>query len=158
MAMLIGMVRRRIRPDLILFADVGAEKDKTYAHKAVADDYLRRHGYPEIITVRYVPTDFKNWAHFEQHSEQQYPACTLCAPLDPPARFPRILQRIHHFSPELGGAPQRDGGKHSSRPSRPVALPGPQATLFLILVSEEYEGALTYKRRKGMALGMRVSR
>ncbi len=42
MAVLVGFVQRNIRPDLILFADVGAEKDETYAYLPIANYYLRR--------------------------------------------------------------------------------------------------------------------
>lgn len=35
-AMLVAMWRRAIRPDLILFADIGAEKPETYAYLPVS--------------------------------------------------------------------------------------------------------------------------
>jgi hypothetical protein len=61
MGVLVGFVQRNIRPDLILFADVGGEKDETYAYLPTANQYLRHHGLPEITTVRYGPKNFKNW-------------------------------------------------------------------------------------------------
>ena len=60
-AMLVEFRRRGIRPDLILFADTGGEKDETYAYRATIDAYLAAHDYPTVTVVRYVPRDFKNW-------------------------------------------------------------------------------------------------
>ena len=60
-AMLIGLSGIGIRPDLILFADVGGEKDETYAYQAIMDQFLESVGFPTITVVRYVPQDFKNW-------------------------------------------------------------------------------------------------
>ncbi len=60
-ALLVGLARRRIRPDLILFADTGGEKDETYAYREVMDAFLKEHGFPTVTVVRYVPTDFKHW-------------------------------------------------------------------------------------------------
>ena len=54
-AMLVGFVNRGIRPDLILFADTGAEKPETYAYLEVMNAYLRRNDYPEVIVVKYAP-------------------------------------------------------------------------------------------------------
>ncbi len=55
-AMLIEFVRRGIRPDLILFADTGGEKPKTYEYLPVIQRYLRHVGFPPVTTVRYQPT------------------------------------------------------------------------------------------------------
>lgn len=60
-AKLIGLKRLGIRPDLILFADTGGEKDETYAYLPVMNQYLRLWGFPLVTVVRYVPKDFKNW-------------------------------------------------------------------------------------------------
>lgn len=60
-AMLVGLHQRGIRPDIILFADTGAEKPETYAYEDVMQDWLAHVGFPPIETVRYVPKDFKNW-------------------------------------------------------------------------------------------------
>lgn len=54
-AMLVGFVQRGIRPDLILFADTGAEKPETMAYLEVINEYLRRHEFPEVIVVKYQP-------------------------------------------------------------------------------------------------------
>lgn len=60
-ALLIGLTVLAIRPDLILFADTGGEKDETYAYRAVMDEYLLWHGFPPVTVVRNVVGDFKNW-------------------------------------------------------------------------------------------------
>lgn len=52
-AMLVGLAERGIRPDAILFADVGGEKPETYAYKDTMDAWLRSVGFPEITVVRY---------------------------------------------------------------------------------------------------------
>ena len=52
-AMLIGMYHKGIPVDLILFADPGAEQPRTYAYFSVMNDWLTRHGMPEIHTVTY---------------------------------------------------------------------------------------------------------
>ena len=54
-AMLIEFVRRGIRPDSILFADTGGEKPETYQYMNVIQPYLRRVGFPPVVTVRYKP-------------------------------------------------------------------------------------------------------
>lgn len=54
-AMLVAMKNRGMRPDLILFADVGAEKPETYAYLPVMNAWLRKVGFPQITVVRYAP-------------------------------------------------------------------------------------------------------
>lgn len=60
-AMLVGMWRRGIRPDRILFADVGAEKSETYPYLAVMNAWCEAVGFPTVTVVRYVPKRFKHW-------------------------------------------------------------------------------------------------
>jgi len=60
-AALIWMHREGIRPDLILFADVGNEKQETYQYMPVIQSWLDKVGFPRVKVVRYVPQDFKNW-------------------------------------------------------------------------------------------------
>lgn len=60
-AMLVEMSRRGMRPDLIMFADTGGEKQETYDYYAVIQDWLASVGFPSLTVVRYVPRDFKNW-------------------------------------------------------------------------------------------------
>lgn len=52
-ALLVGMLERGERPDLILFADTGGEKPSTYAHTATVSDWCESVGFPRIETVRY---------------------------------------------------------------------------------------------------------
>jgi hypothetical protein len=54
-ALLIECARRRIRPDLILFADTGGEKPETYAYLPVIQEYLKSVRFPPVVTVRYEP-------------------------------------------------------------------------------------------------------
>jgi hypothetical protein len=52
-ALLVGMLERGERPDLILFADTGGEKPWTYTHTATVSDWCESVGFPRIETVRY---------------------------------------------------------------------------------------------------------
>src|SRR5580658_8213180 len=52
-ALLVGLWQRGIRPDLILFADVGAERQATYDFIPVMNRWLKSVGFPEITVVRY---------------------------------------------------------------------------------------------------------
>lgn len=63
-AMLIGMWQRDIRPDLILFADVGAERQATYDYIPLLNDWLATVGFPQLTIVRYQVKDFKHWPHY----------------------------------------------------------------------------------------------
>lgn len=60
-AMLVGYAARGIRPDLILFSDVGAEKEGTYEYLPIIGAWLERVGFPAVTTVRYQAKDFKHW-------------------------------------------------------------------------------------------------
>ena len=51
-ALLVGMHERRIRPDVILFADPGAEKPETYQSIVAMNLWCETHGFPPITTVR----------------------------------------------------------------------------------------------------------
>lgn len=51
-AMLVEMVKRGVRPDVIQFANTGAELPETYAYLPVINEYLRAHSYPEVTVVR----------------------------------------------------------------------------------------------------------
>ena len=51
-AMLIAMVYKNIKPDLILFADTGAELPETYEWVETFSRWLVSQGFPEITTVR----------------------------------------------------------------------------------------------------------
>ena len=52
-AVLVGLQKIGLRPDAILFADVGAEKDSTYAFIPIMNEWLRSVGFPEISICTY---------------------------------------------------------------------------------------------------------
>ena len=54
-AMLVEFVKRKIVPDLILFADTGGEKPETYRYLPVINAYLKEVKFPPVVTVRYEP-------------------------------------------------------------------------------------------------------
>ncbi|MFY2658636.1 phosphoadenosine phosphosulfate reductase [Achromobacter xylosoxidans] len=51
-AVLVGMQQRGERPDLILFADTGDEKQATYDYLPVINAWLRKVGFPEVTVVK----------------------------------------------------------------------------------------------------------
>jgi hypothetical protein len=51
-ALLIGMVERETRPDLILFADTGGELPETYENTHIFSAWLVSQGFPEIVWVQ----------------------------------------------------------------------------------------------------------
>ena len=51
-AMLIGLKNRGIKVDLIMFADTGSEKKKTYDYLPVMQAWLAKHSMPPITIVR----------------------------------------------------------------------------------------------------------
>lgn len=60
-ALLIGLKRRGERPDLILFADTGNEKQETYDCIPWMQAWLLSVGFPPIVIVRNTVKDFKHW-------------------------------------------------------------------------------------------------
>jgi len=54
-ALLVLFKREGIRPDLIVFADVGAEKPETYKSIRVLHQWCLANGFPGITIVRYEP-------------------------------------------------------------------------------------------------------
>lgn len=62
-AMLVGLAQRKIRPDLILFADLGDENPETYEYMETISRWLAFRGFPPVRTVRYTPKRFKNGAY-----------------------------------------------------------------------------------------------
>src|SRR5574337_552789 len=52
-AMLVYMAKNGIKPDHILFADTGGEKEGTYHFIRYFDSWLQSNGMPPIETVRY---------------------------------------------------------------------------------------------------------
>ncbi len=55
-AVLVGLWKRGIRPDLILFADTGGEKPETMAFIPIVNEWLLRVGFPTVTVVRFAPT------------------------------------------------------------------------------------------------------
>jgi len=55
-AVLVGLHQRGIRPDAILFADVGGENPATYAYLSMVNDWLQKVGFPSLTIVRRKPT------------------------------------------------------------------------------------------------------
>lgn len=69
-AMIVGMQARGIRPDAILFADVGAEKEETYAFiKDHMNPWLASVGFPQVVTVRYQAQNFKHYPPYRTLEE-----------------------------------------------------------------------------------------
>lgn len=62
-ALLVEFVRRGITPDLILFADTGAERPETYAFVPVFSEYLITHDFPPVTTVRLTGQKWRNLEH-----------------------------------------------------------------------------------------------
>jgi len=56
-AMLCGMWENGIIPDLILFADTGAERPETYKHLKSVSKWCIDNGFPEMITVMTIKKD-----------------------------------------------------------------------------------------------------
>jgi hypothetical protein len=60
-AMLVGFYERGIRPDLIITAHTGSEKNATYEAQPRLHAWLEKVGFPAVTYVRYEPKNFKNW-------------------------------------------------------------------------------------------------
>jgi len=78
-AMLVGMHQRGIRPDLILFADVGAERQATYDYIPVLQEWLMRVWGLQLTIVRYQPRDFKHWPQYTTITENILTNTSLAA-------------------------------------------------------------------------------
>lgn len=77
-ALLVGLAERGIRPDKILFADVGSEKPITYDYGIqVMPVWLESVGFPPITWVRYQPQNFKNWPPYQSLEENCLTNSTL---------------------------------------------------------------------------------
>lgn len=63
-ALLIGLHQMGVRPEAILFADVGNEFDHTYNYLEVISDWLKQVDFPAITEVRYQPKRFK-WHRYQ---------------------------------------------------------------------------------------------
>lgn len=99
-AMLVGMARLGIIPDLILFADTGSEKEDTYAYirSGVLETYLNLHGFPAVTVVRYQPKNFKRWPPYRSLEENLLTNIT----------YPSIAYGQHSCSLKWKIAPMND--------------------------------------------------
>lgn len=60
-AALLGLRRRGIRPDLILFADTGNERHEVYQYLPTMQQWLQSVKFPPVTVVRYIPQDFSHY-------------------------------------------------------------------------------------------------
>lgn len=75
-AMILGMLARGERIDVVLFADTGSEKPSTYAYVDIFFAYLRERGIRCEI-VRYEPKRFKHWPPYRSLDENCFTNGTL---------------------------------------------------------------------------------
>jgi len=76
-AVLVGLYARGIRPDLIIFADVGAERTATMAYLATINAWLAERGWPLVTVVRYEPKNFKHFPPYRTLEENLLTNVTL---------------------------------------------------------------------------------
>ena len=74
-AVLVGLHQRGVRPDMILFADVGSEKRATREYNI--DWWFDKVGFPRPVSVRYQPKNYKNWPHYHTLKENCLTNVTL---------------------------------------------------------------------------------
>ena len=68
-AALVELSRQKIRPDKILFADTGNEKQETYDYLPIIQAWLASVGFPPVEVVRNVVKDFKHWPPYKSLGE-----------------------------------------------------------------------------------------
>lgn len=68
-AAIVGLHTLGIRPDLILFADTGNEKQETYDYLPIMQRYLESIKFPKVQVVRKVVKDFKHWPPYASLGE-----------------------------------------------------------------------------------------
>lgn len=78
-AVLVGMRNRGIKPDLILFADVGSERQVTYDYIPILQDWLKHAWGTGLTVVRYQPKNFKHWPHYHTIEENILTNSSLAA-------------------------------------------------------------------------------
>lgn len=76
-AALVGLRNRGIRPDLIQFANVGAERQATYDYLPVINHWLEFVGFPTVTVVTYTPKNFKHWPPYFTLEENLLTNATL---------------------------------------------------------------------------------
>ena len=75
-ALLIELVARGCKPDLVMTADTGTEKPSTYAYRDVIGPWMKSHGIRHEI-VRYQPRRFKHWPPYYSLLEMALTNATL---------------------------------------------------------------------------------
>lgn len=68
-AVLVGLWKRGVRPDLILFADTGNEKQETYDYLPIINGWLKSVDFPQVTVVRNVVQNFKHWPPYKSLGE-----------------------------------------------------------------------------------------
>jgi hypothetical protein len=68
-AVLVGLHQRGIRPDLIIHADTGSEREATYAYIPIINAWCRKVGFPEVTIVVNKVSDFKRWPPYHSLEE-----------------------------------------------------------------------------------------
>ncbi|WP_146186611.1 hypothetical protein [Pedobacter sp. HMWF019] len=76
-AVLVEFQRRGIRPDAILFADTGNEKQETYDYLPVINAWLLSVGFPLVKVVRHFPNKSKKWPEYSSLGENCLTNATL---------------------------------------------------------------------------------
>ncbi|MDA8221483.1 MAG: phosphoadenosine phosphosulfate reductase family protein [Desulfitobacterium hafniense] len=61
-AMLIEMIKRNVRPDVILFSDTSAERPETYSYLTMFSLFLFSNGFP-LVTIVKAPTKLEEACH-----------------------------------------------------------------------------------------------
>ncbi len=76
--MILGLHELGVRPDLILMADTGDEKQQTYDFvNGPMSEWLASVGFPPVTWVKYTPQDFKHWPPYGKLSENCLTNSTL---------------------------------------------------------------------------------
>lgn len=75
-AMLIELVEARVRIDAVLFADTGSEKPSTYEFVELFSAWLSSRSI-RLVTVRYVPKNYKNYPPYRSLDENCFTNGTL---------------------------------------------------------------------------------
>ena len=126
-AILCGWVERGLAPfDLILFADTGGERPHTYEHIERMQEWLPRHGLPQITIVRKVRRDGRVHGLEENCLEAQMLPSLAYGFKSCSQKFKIDLQRSDGSMPSNRGSPSSNsptrsdvGSRHSERVSSP---------------------------------------
>lgn len=63
-AVLAGLYKLGIRPDVILFANTRSERRETYEYLPVINAWLEARGWSTVTVIEYMVGDFKNWPEY----------------------------------------------------------------------------------------------